>query len=375
MHNENLSEIVSGAYEAAFDETRWEQWVQRITHVLGGVGGTFFVYDATDQAIKSLRTYWAKGDSTNTEYVEEWMTFDPQIPTVHNLTSSTIYLDTDHVNLNDRKTAEFMAWQRDRYDFDHHMSAVSMLGEGRRRVGLSVHRTTQAGFTPAREQAKMAAIFPELSSAFRLAYRYSAMLQESFWDGWLIGREHEIAFLLDERGRVIRLTDAAARTVSRKDGVDVVQGWLKPLRSEDAVRFEAVIARTIEWTAPRAGAMRVSRANEKPPFVLASYPLPRNVRAIAPAAAAALVVMVDPAAAPVVDQALWRQVFALTAREAEFAAQLLHGHSIESAACVMAISPATAKVHLRNLFGKLGVSRQSDLIRTLSRTRPLSIMR
>ena len=43
------------------------------------------------------------------------------------------------------------------------------------------------------------------------------------------------------------------------------------------------------------------------------------------------------------------------------------GHSVCSAAEYLRITDATARVHLRNIFAKAQVSRQSSLIRLLSR--------
>lgn len=52
---------------------------------------------------------------------------------------------------------------------------------------------------------------------------------------------------------------------------------------------------------------------------------------------------------------------ALTKREQEVAQMILRGHSSESLALQLGISVATAKIHRRNLYAKLGVSSQSEL--------------
>jgi DNA-binding CsgD family transcriptional regulator len=51
----------------------------------------------------------------------------------------------------------------------------------------------------------------------------------------------------------------------------------------------------------------------------------------------------------------------LTNREIEIVQYLLRGHSSQSIALVLDLSPATVKVHRKNIYRKLGISSQSDL--------------
>ncbi|MCX8101797.1 MAG: LuxR C-terminal-related transcriptional regulator [Geminicoccaceae bacterium] len=53
--------------------------------------------------------------------------------------------------------------------------------------------------------------------------------------------------------------------------------------------------------------------------------------------------------------------FGLTPREAELCRLVARGWSPERAARAMGVAPATARVHLRNVFQKLRLSRQSEL--------------
>ena len=52
---------------------------------------------------------------------------------------------------------------------------------------------------------------------------------------------------------------------------------------------------------------------------------------------------------------------ALTERETEIVRLILRGHSSRSAALLLDVSPATIKVHRKNIYRKLGISSQSQL--------------
>lgn len=62
------------------------------------------------------------------------------------------------------------------------------------------------------------------------------------------------------------------------------------------------------------------------------------------------------------EQALHKRSNAsLTQREIEVALMILAGHSTKNMAKLLGVSPATAKVHRRNLYRKLNISSQSTL--------------
>lgn len=79
----------------------------------------------------------------------------------------------------------------------------------------------------------------------------------------------------------------------------------------------------------------------------------------------ALVHMVDPAQprAPVIDALI--QLFGLTPAEAKVALSLSNGNSIAETARASATSKNTTRSHIRSIFSKMGINRQSDLIRTV----------
>lgn len=56
------------------------------------------------------------------------------------------------------------------------------------------------------------------------------------------------------------------------------------------------------------------------------------------------------------------QEFALTRREADVLSLAIHGRTAEPIAKTLGISPATAKTHLRNIYNKLGIHTQQEVI-------------
>lgn len=112
---------------------------------------------------------------------------------------------------------------------------------------------------------------------------------------------------------------------------------------------------------PGQGAMSITRPSLRRSYAVLVSPVTQNG---APALAGVLITDPERDLSPGADERLSRQ-FGLTPAEARFAAQLLQGKSVESAANELAVSMPTARTHVRNLLQKTGAARQSELVRIL----------
>lgn len=162
------------------------------------------------------------------------------------------------------------------------------------------------------------------------------------------------------------MTALMAALLAAADGLDAPGGRLVGRAPRDDAALQALVHRAVA-NPPRAGAARIGRPSGRASFVVTAYPLPRRHRLLAPAEAAALVIVVDPAAPAAGASHLHRKAFGLTPREADLAALLMAGHSVESAAASLVIALPTARTHLRGLMTKAGVTRQAELVGLLSR--------
>jgi DNA-binding CsgD family transcriptional regulator len=134
-------------------------------------------------------------------------------------------------------------------------------------------------------------------------------------------------------------------------------------------RLQALIGRALVGDTPHAGAVRLSRRSGRAPYIVTVYPLVRSQCFLAPSSASALLTIVDPVGGAAMPAGIYREVFGLSPREAELAALLMAGHSIESAATNLRIRLPTARIHMRQILAKTGTARQSDVVRLLSRLR------
>ena len=366
MRGVDLASIVAGAYDAALQDDLWDSWAEDLFHQLGGSGGLFGLHDTEANSLTRIISMSAPGRAID-EYVAGYYQFDPQIALVSSLSRSDLYIGIPNADAAQKDVADYLRWQYDIGRMRYSQTAVLTLGNAPFRASICVHKTRELGPVTPDQHRTLRRLAPELQRALGLAFRHNEMLASHFWEGIVVGRADQIAFLVDERGRVMRQTDAATALITRRDGLDIVARYLAPLRSTEAASLKTLIGRAIEPLSPRSGAMRISRPSGRLPLVVVCYPLQQSARMIAPLEAAALVTVVDPHDHRRYATDICRQAFGLTVREAEMAGALMTGHSVESAAASLGVRMPTARTHLSRLFGKTGTTSQAGLIQLLMR--------
>ena len=135
-----------------------------------------------------------------------------------------------------------------------------------------------------------------------------------------------------------------------------------------ADRFlQAQLERALATLDASAGVRSIAApaTGESAPFAVHLLPLRRGARDVFEAdGVLMLVAEAANASAPTAD--LLRLLFDLTPAEARMTRLLLEGRTPAEAAARLGITEATARTHLRRVFGKTGVHRQAELIHILS---------
>jgi DNA-binding CsgD family transcriptional regulator len=360
----DLSVLVDGAYAAALDDGLWLDWSMQAARAFGGVGATFWVMNTTNAAVERFALLGSP-EALMDDYLRNWSPLDPQVPFVAGLDRARVYTSGDHIDPADRDLAGYLDWQRRVGKVDHHLAAAVVLDGQGYFGGVSMHRSVADGPASERDRWRLTAILPDLQRAMQLGFRHNQLLGQALWAGLAPQHDHQVAFLIDERGRVRQATDGATRLMSGQNDLTVRQAHLRCADAAADRQLAALIARATQRNGARSGAMRVT-VRPGTSGVLVVYPLAWERRTLAPHEAAALVRVIMPQGGGAATR-LYREAFDLTAREAELAGLLMERHSIESAAGRMRIAIATARLHLRHVLEKTGTSRQSDLIYLLSR--------
>jgi DNA-binding CsgD family transcriptional regulator/PAS domain-containing protein len=171
-------------------------------------------------------------------------------------------------------------------------------------------------------------------------------------------------------GTIIEMNQEARRIFAEKDGLWISGGNLSIDSSQESRELQRMIRHALSG-ADDAGpgvveAMSVTRPSGRAKLGVLVKAIPPGRWSESKQRPAAVVFLRDPesnAAQP--SQELVRRLFGLTRMEAQLALLLAEGLTLDEAAEQMNVRRNTARTHLRSIFCKTGVTRQTMLVRLL----------
>ena len=168
--------------------------------------------------------------------------------------------------------------------------------------------------------------------------------------------------LLDRHSRVLRMNALAQSLISAEDGLHMQLDSLHTANGR--LDVESFLSRSGPCE-PQA--MRIERYFSDKPLSAMITTVPSEWRDPAHEDGAVLFVLTDPDWVICPPETTLMQLFRLTNGEARFVRMLVHRRSLQKASQALAISPETARRHLKSVFEKTGTHSQSELIQLLVR--------
>jgi DNA-binding CsgD family transcriptional regulator len=170
----------------------------------------------------------------------------------------------------------------------------------------------------------------------------------------------------DADGQIVELNPAAERILQRNDGLLVRKGKLALLRVPENAKLEQLLAIAAESTKSKTsiGHILVGRRGHRQ-----AYPL--TVASLRPELShreqpLAMVVVTDPAG-PVPASRQLTELFGLSAAECRLAVALTKGQTLRNITIESGLQITTLRTQLTSILKKVGVRRQAELVRVLSR--------
>lgn len=170
--------------------------------------------------------------------------------------------------------------------------------------------------------------------------------------------------LLDLNGVVTFANERAKEILSAGDALRWSCGRVVACRGPEDRRLQQIIAAAIA-SACGAGAARpsrqalVSRSGGARPLIIRVLPTTASAHCQTALSYVCAIQIYDLAPAPALEPALLRELFGLTAREADLAVALIGAATLVDAAAVACMAHNTARNHLQRIFLKCGTHSQA----------------
>ena len=175
--------------------------------------------------------------------------------------------------------------------------------------------------------------------------------------------------MLDESGRVLQQNVIAQEILAGADGLKLVGGRLEASYPSDNRELQRLVrsafARQGKESPPIAEAVSITRPSGQVSLVVVVESVPSLEWAESKGQPAVVVYIRDAVGKSLASTTVTKQLFNLTPAETALCLELANGLSLEEAAEVLNIRRNTARAHLRAIFSKTGVRRQTELVRIM----------
>lgn len=221
-------------------------------------------------------------------------------------------------------------------------------------------RSRKAGPYRSAELLLLRQLMPHLKTAVHVRHRIGGLEEKVRQLSAALDDLPQGMLIAGRLGQIIFMNRRAETLVREKDGLWIGPDGLCASRSQDTMELRARIGQVTGRPDAAGGVLSIARPG-KDPLKLLVAPIPPSRWSLQTSAALIWIAFPEPEE-PSRPGPLQR-LFSFTAMEARLAAALLDGKSLQEFAVSAGITTHTAKTHLKNLFSKTGVRRQSAFIR------------
>lgn len=182
---------------------------------------------------------------------------------------------------------------------------------------------------------------------------------------WMLKATPFPALVITETAHVLYANALARDVLNAGDGLESRHGVLRFQHDEDQTRFDRVVGRVGNSPdAQDAVVFRLERPSGKRALALTIL----QAESAAPGPPMWIVFISDTNERIVLQPQWIEAMFDVTRGEARVLALVSAGMSAEDIGATLRIATATVRVHLRNVYRKLKLNRQSDLVATILRS-------
>jgi DNA-binding CsgD family transcriptional regulator len=376
---QDFSDLVSLVYQAATNPDLWPVFLRRISSFFGAGGTALYLYDFASTA-SHLDASGSASLAVFTDFDPEYIASaagyfsDKNVWTLHEAALQTGVAVTGGMLYPNRllpRTEWYGDWLRPQGYFYAIRGIVDR--EGSLAVKFTSLRTRAAGEYDNSHLKLWTALVPHVRQACAIHRKLVDVFAARDGSLTLCDRLPFGIVFIDQFGRAIHANRAAQKIAQAREGLVLGRDGSLACGVADESRalmrlIEDAVATAMGRGHAAGGAMRISRhAPAKP---LSAQVSPLRSDGVEPfanwvRAPVAILIVSDPDAAPSASLDALQSLYRLTPAEARLTIALVAGQQIDEYADGQGIARSTAATHLKRVLGKMGVHRQSDIVRTL----------
>jgi DNA-binding NarL/FixJ family response regulator len=361
MRSDPLMRAVSRISEAALAPDRWPAALQSITEAVGALGVGYLLLKKRTGGVEWVSMAGLSVDVN--DYINYYAARDPYRPLLEATPSG------NWVQLSKCIPQTIMRGDEWYNDYAAKAGIGDIIGtrlfdSSSCTVILSVHRGIYQEPLTATAIASLRELFDPLGNAARLHAEFRELGWKSAAALRALNQVAAGVIISDGDGGVVEMNRAAEHILRRDDGLTLRQGKLCAQRLFEHDKLARLIALAADGkTAAAIGRMLVGRRGGRVAYILTVAPL--GVELAVYERPLAMILVADPDARSPSEMDL-AEFFGLSQAESRVAAALLAGKKLREVAADSGVQITTVRTQLSSVLRKVGVTRQTELIRVLS---------
>ncbi len=206
---------------------------------------------------------------------------------------------------------------------------------------------------------------PLLARAWRLTDALVASQRHQTWTATLLERLPTGVLVLDPAGRVLQANAAARRRLDEQEEISVARGVIRAASTTTQRTLTEILARAARFEGRGAVTEAILLPRREPvgPLEMLVVASPRFADGNPEAVAVAIIF--DPRSDEENPASVLARRFHLGFEETQVVSLLLHGRDIPSIAAALDVPQAAIGASLRNLYERIGSTRQVELVKLL----------
>ncbi|MCQ4346980.1 helix-turn-helix transcriptional regulator [Pseudomonas stutzeri] len=250
-----------------------------------------------------------------------------------------------------------------------HVMGVDIATPDSGKLRFRITRPESSPKFSARDRALCELILPHLRRALNMHNQLDRSQSMGALYSQAISRLSVATIVLDESGRVLQQNAVAQEILAGADGLKLVGGRLEASYPSDNRELQRLVrnafARQGKESPAIAEAVSIARPSGQVSLVVVVESVPSLEWAESKGQPAVVVYIRDAVGKSLTSTTVAKQLFNLTPAETALCLELANGLSLEEAAEALNIRRNTARAHLRAIFSKTGVRRQTELVRIM----------
>ncbi len=359
-----FSVLLESIYSGPLEDSPWTDFLERLCVLMGAMAVTLILEPPSSDGPGYILNAAGRLSAGWRSYREQFFASDPfvNLPEGKPVTISE-FLPRDAFQASEFNQL-FLKPTGVRF-----ILGLDLRTETRMLARLRISRPESGSDFGLRESGICQLLVPHLRRSVEIFARLSRIASERTLYAGTLNQMAVGTIILDGHGRILDKDRIADALLKQADGVASSAGMLALSDRQASARMHDAIRRIAE--SERKGerslveAIRAERPSGKRDFGLIVKPAPQPSYLDGQHAAAIVVFISDPDRHTSMAPAALAKLFGLTPAEASLSVLLADGLTLDEAAHDLSIARNTVRAHLRSIFAKTGVTRQTMLVRLI----------